>query len=550
MDIFKIHVKKRNIHRLNTIIDTFVRYGFYELSDRLTYRITPKSNINKKIPYEVRIRQCFQELGPTFIKFGQILSTRTDIIPARLAEELSHLQDDTQPFASSTARQIFKKEIGLSVEDVFAHFDDTPIASASIGQVYRAQLKNGKDVIIKIQRPDIEENIYGDIDIMFAIARFLDRSEKSGPLKYTDIVQELSNGILGELDYNQEGRNNERFRQLFNDDDSVHIPVVYWDFSARRVLTMETIPGIPVKDQERLKDEGYDIKHIANLIAFSFMKQVFIFGYFHGDPHPSNIMVLSNNEIAYIDFGIVGSLDKNLIKFVRKLFISFVNQDVDLVLDGLDDIRAIDSSTDYEGFSRALNRLFDKLYAGSLENIDMEAVLTDFMSIIYKYEVNLPPDFTLLVKAAITIEGVGIGLDPEFNLSDASSRFFEENFFDIYDYRSTIRDKIGGVKESLNSMVKIPIYVSKLLRRIKNNDIDFKIRFIETQKLRDDINYAFNKLSLSILVAALSITSAMFMQVDIGPYIFGMPFGGFITFTITVILGLWLLISVIFHKPK
>ena len=206
MDIFKIHVKKRNIHRLNTIIDTFVRYGFYELSDRLTYRITPKSNINKKIPYEVRIRQCFQELGPTFIKFGQILSTRTDIIPARLAEELSHLQDDTQPFASSTARQIFKKEIGLSVEDVFARFDDTPIASASIGQVYRAQLKNGKDVIIKIQRPDIEENIYGDIDIMFAIARFLDRSEKSGPLKYTDIVQELSNGILGELDYNQEGR--------------------------------------------------------------------------------------------------------------------------------------------------------------------------------------------------------------------------------------------------------------------------------------------------------------------------------------------------------
>lgn len=550
MDIFKIHVNKRNVLRLSTIIDTFFKYGLYELTDRLTYRIIPRNRTDKRLPYEVRLRQCFQELGPTFIKFGQILSTRTDIIPEKLADELSHLQDDAGPFESDKVYDIFKQEIGLSIQDVFLSFDEIPMASASIGQVHSAVLKDGSEVIVKIQRPGIEQIIDSDLDILFSIASFLDRIEEDNPISYTEVVEEISNSIRGELNYNQEGRNAERFRELFADDKSVHIPLVYWDYTARRVLTMERVVGIKAKDIDKIRARGYDIKGIARLGAFTFMKQVFIYGYFHGDPHPSNILVLSDDKIALIDFGVVGRLDKNLMRFVRRLFLSFVYQDVDMALEGLEDIHAIDSGIDYHGFSRNLYKLYNELYINSLENVDMEELLHSFMNIIYKYRVHLPSDFTLLVKALITIEGVGRRLDPEFKLSEAASQFLRENLRDIYDYRSTIKEGIGSIKDSLGNMIRIPAHISKVLRRLESNDLDLKIRFVETQKIRNDINYSSNKLSLSVLVAALSIASAMFMQVDVKPYIFGMPFVGFLTFIITVTLGFWLLFSVIFHKPK
>ncbi|MDI6600742.1 MAG: AarF/UbiB family protein [Thermoanaerobacteraceae bacterium] len=549
MDIFKIHVNKRNVLRFSSIIDTFIKYGLYELVDKLTYRIIPRNGIERKVPFEVRVRQCFQELGPTFIKFGQLLSTRTDIIPEKLADELSHLQDKVEPFETAVAYHIFKEEIGLSVEDVFVRFDEVPLASASIGQVYNAVLKDGSKVIVKIQRPDVEEIINSDLDILFAIARFLDKRDEDRPISYTEVVEEISRGIRGELDYHQEGRNAERFKELFKDDTSVYIPEIYWNYTSRRVLTMEKIVGIPVKDIEKIKDEGYDIKKIAKLGAFSFMKQVFIFGYFHGDPHPSNILVLSDERIALIDFGVVGRLDRHLMRFVRTLFMSFIYQDVDMVLEGLEEIHAVDSNTDYLGFSRELYQMFDELYINPLENVNMEEILRSFMNIIYKYYVHLPADFTLLVKTLITIEGVGRKLDPEFKLSEAASQFLRENLKYIYDYRSMIKEGFDSIKDSVGNIARMPTHISRVLRRLENNDLDLKIRFIETQKIRDDINYASNKLSLSVLVAALSIASAMFMQIDMRPYIFGMPFIGFLTFCITVILGLWLLFSVIFHRP-
>jgi len=550
MDIFKIHVKKRNLLRLSKIVDTFVKYGIYEIADRITYRMLPRNRAIEKIPFENRVRQCFQELGPTFIKFGQILSTRTDIIPERLAYELSHLQDDVEPFETAKAYQIFEDEIGQPLSDVFVKFDPVPIASASIGQAYSAVLKNGSEVIVKIQRPGIEDTIESDLDILFEIARFLDKRDEEGSVSYTEVIEEISRSIMGELNYLQEGRNTEKFKELYKDDPSVYIPRIYWDYTSKKVLTMERVNGIPVREIEKIKGAGYNIRKIAELGAFTFMKQVFLFGYFHGDPHPSNIFVQSDERIALIDFGVVGHLDRHLMKFVRTLFMSFIRQDVDMVIDGLGELHALDSDTDYIGLSRELGAMFNELYLNPLENVQLEEILHRFMNIIYKFHVRLPADFTLLVKALITIEGVGRQLDPEFKLSEAASQFLLQNLSDIYDYRSMIKEGFDNVKNSVWNTVRIPNQLSKILKKLENNDMNLKIKFVETQKIRNDINYASNKLSLSVLVAAMSISSAMFMQIDIKPYIFGMPFIGFLTFTITAILGFWLLFSTIFHRPR
>ncbi|HHU68727.1 MAG TPA: 2-polyprenylphenol 6-hydroxylase [Thermoanaerobacterales bacterium] len=548
-----VYKRYRYLSRYKEIANILFKYGLGYIVDilglkgLLSYRNILFNSKTQEPPATLarRIRGALEELGPTFIKFGQVLSTRSDIISSEIASELEKLQDNVPPFPFTEAKEQIERELGGSIYDFFYEIDEQPLAAASIGQVHRAVLKNGKEVVVKVQRPNIEEIIERDLEVLFNIARVFERRTEIGKVySLEDIVEEFARAVRDEMDYSREGRNAEKLKHNFSDINFVYIPEVYWEFTTKRVLTMELIEGIKVSNISELKKAGHDTEYIARKLAEIFLKQVLIDGFFHGDPHPGNVFIMDTGQIALIDFGVVGRIDEKLkYKFID-LILNITRKDIDSITLNLLQIGIIKKKVNYDDLKRDINNLYNRYYEIPLADISIGKCLEEVMVLAHKYNVVFPSDLTLLTKATITLEGIIKKLSAEISLIEIAEPFTKELLkekLSIKHIKKETLEKISKLNFFLNTL---PIQVYSILDKIESGNIKIDLQHTNLDELGSKLDIISNRLSFSIIVAGIIIGSSLISFATKKPLLWGIPIAE-LGFTIAGIMGFWLLISII-----
>ncbi len=548
MNIFKIAKTYKKLKRLNQIIPVLLKYGFGGILSelKLDYYFYLSKNILQWKKYkdfeslsnEKRFRLALQELGPTFIKLGQVLSIREDILPENWIKELEKLQDKVSPIP-------FEK-IKKHISDDFQYINPEPIASASIAQVHKAKLKTGEDVVIKIKRPNIDEIVATDIMLLKQFATLLETyMPEMKLLRPYDLVEEFEEIITKELDFFHELQNIKNFRKIYENDDFIYIPKVYDNISNEYYLVIEYVEGIKINNFEKLKKSNIDLKKLANQWSFKVIEQVLIYGFFHADPHPGNIFVLDDGKIAYIDFGMMGRFTEDMKINIGNLIVAIAEKDVDnivKILTNMSDDFYVENITK---FKKNLLDFLDTYYNVSLKNFYIGKVLKELLKLLRKYKIKIIVDYVLLDKTMITMESILKNLDPDFNIFENAKKIVTsllEKETNIASLRKKALKKIKEIKEVAE---EIPFSLSDVLKLLKKNRLEIKFYHKGLDEFIREMDRATNRLVLSFIISSTIIASAIFIKSDIGPSINGVSILGISGFIIAFFLGLWLIYGII-----
>ncbi|WHT49850.1 AarF/ABC1/UbiB kinase family protein [Sporosarcina thermotolerans] len=421
-------MKIRHTKRFKEIIHAFLRNGLSRFLLRLGLitRNESKHDTSDMNMQEIgeKLRQALQELGPTFIKLGQIASSRRDLVPPMIAFELEKLLDHVTPVPFEQIQEIVQFELDGPLEEFFSEFSEEPLATASIGQVHVSRLHSGEQVAVKVQRPDIRPTMETDLAILDDFAKFLvKRADWAKTYRLRDMIVEFSKSLHNELDYRLEGRNCERIAKQFEKQPNVSIPKVHWNFSTDKVLTMDKIEGIKANDLEKLDQYGYDRKLIARRIFDSMLHQILDEGFFHGDPHPGNIFILPDNVVSYLDFGMVGRLDNKLKEQFAPLILHMRNRNTEGMVSLFYEMGIISDETDLRAFTRDVDELQNKYYDISLDEISLGTIFIELFQVAYRHNIMIPTEIAVLGKSILTLEGVISKLDPSLNMMTAVEPF-------------------------------------------------------------------------------------------------------------------------------
>ena len=556
-----LHIIKevRDIKRFNQILAVLFEEGFDFLLTKIGLKHhVPLSRILKSklkkredIKPEVRLRRIFEKLGPTFIKFGQVLSVRPDLIPKHYSAELEKLQDRVPSFSFNEVRDTLEKELGKKVEHLFQEFDKKPIASASISQVHKATLKTGEKVAVKIQRPDVKKTMEADIEIMFYIAELMEKHfDNIRRYKPVKIINEFKEWTEKELDFRIEARNAKRFYQNFHGSKTVYIPKVYDELTSEKVLTLEFIDGIELHDLKAIKKGRIDFNKIIKNGFEAIMTQVFVHGIFHADPHPGNLIIRKDNSIAFVDFGIVGYFDDRLKNKSTDLLYGIVSQDEELVMDTLVGMGLEGDSIDYEELKADISFIIQPLQHSSIKDIKISRVLEDILDIALKHKLKVPAPFVLFGKTIIILEGLALEYDPNFKLVETAKPFVEKlverrkNPFYVW------KTLVHNMDRYRKFFEEFPEKTERALDRIQKGTIKVDIEDTDIRKLSLEIDRSSNRVAYGLLISALLITSAILIQVEKGPLILGMPFLSFFSFFFASVLLFVLFISILREKMR
>jgi ubiquinone biosynthesis protein len=489
-----------------------------------------------------QLREAIESLGPTFVKFGQLLSTRRDMLPDVYVEELTKLQDQVSAGTETEARPIVEAELGRTLEDAFASFDEAPFAAASMALVYDATLPDGASAVVKVQRAGIVELIHTDLDIMGFLARQLERYvPESRRFSPTELVDEFAQTIEGELDFTREGRNADRFRENFREDGSVVVPIIYWERTSPRVLTMERSPG--------RRAPPFDPSHAgmghayADTLMRLFLTQVFEHGFFHGDPHPGNVFLLDDGRLCFHDFGIVGELVTRDREELAELMLAVTSRDAAWVTDAYFAMGVVGDDVDRPAFTRDIDDALQALYANAGQGPAFSEILRQFMRLGQRHRVRLPRTFLSVAKAFMEIESQALQLDPTFDAMGVLQRRAPQIFWRLVlrrpdgasAKRSTFRDLLA-VRRALNELPQIAAHLVDALRSGKFN---LTVRHEQLEDLEEHIERASNRLSFSMIIASVVIGSAILVSFHAGPHLQGAPLLGLAGFVIAGVLGLW-----------
>jgi ubiquinone biosynthesis protein len=548
----KIH----NIDRLRQILQVFVKYGFGYIIDRLkiNQNILRKNLIRfgpiKKLdifdmPVPVRARKVLEELGPTFIKLGQILSTRPDVIPLEFCKEFEKLQDEVPAFEYKKVEEEIRNELKNPVDKIFNNFSHKPEAAASLSQVHFAELKTGENVVVKVQRPDIRKVITTDLKILDGLARLMEKHiEESKIYNPVGIVNEFKETILKEMDFNAEATHIVRFQKNFKDNTTIYVPKIFHNLSTGRVLTIERIEGTKITDIERIEKLGLDRKQIAVNGANAILKQIFIDGFFHADPHPGNIFVIEGNKIVFLDYGMVGRIDEETKDQLANILTAIITQDVPEISEAIITMGFIDEA-DVRKLNLGLADLLDSYYGIPLKELKIGPLLVDIVKLVSQYKVKIPPDFFLLAKTLLTIESIGKKLHPEFNMTVQAKPFVENLFRLRYSPKKIAKEIRKFAKDLYRFKNTLPKDINIILSKIKKGTlkIDFEHQGLENFILHMD--KVSNRIAFSVIIAALVVGSSIIMQTDKGPLFLGFPVLGIIGFLVASILGLGLAIAIL-----
>ncbi len=550
----------KNITRVRQIVNVFLKHGFGQFIELLNlHRFIP---LRKKIKYFARwqeierhtipqrLRMAFSELGPSFIKLAQILSSRPDLVTNEYADEFKKLQDRVPPFSSEKAIEIIESELKISLDEVFSEFDDLPMAAASIAQVHKARLKTGEIVIVKVQRPGIRETIETDIAVLNAISRLmLKYIPESKFFEPEGIVNEFARSVRKELDFVAEAKNAQRFRRSFSEDKDIYIPAVYPDLLSSRVLVMEKIEGVRIDDIETIDSLGIERSDLAKRGVNAYFKMIFEDGFFHADPHPGNIFVMPDSRIGLIDFGIVGWLTSEMKEHIADAFIAVLKRDFDRLIDVYMKLGLVPDAKDTELFRREFKTdlvdLLEPLYSITISEINFPEYLNALTHLVIKYGLKVPSDLLLMNRTILILDSIGRQLDPDFNAVTAAEPFAAKLLKERMGPKRILNKTLQNVTDMSDMLIDIPGQINRLLKKTMRDELSININTIGMDNLIKDLDRSSNRLAFSIVVAATIVASSMLVQSDIGGKIFGISTVGVIGFLVAFMLGLGLLISII-----
>jgi ubiquinone biosynthesis protein len=544
----------RSLGRLSEIAQVAARHGFgYFLRKHRLGDLLPGGN---KADAEVtasdrgrRLREMLDELGPTFVKFGQLLSTRPDVVPPDIVAELRGLQDDVRPFGFNQVREVVESELDLTIEQAFIEFDVVPLASASIGQVHRAVLPDGQEVAVKVQRPAAAAQIESDLALLYQAARLL--RERVKALEFMDpreIVDEFARSIRLELDYGHEARNAEMFHRNFAREQGVVVPRVIRRYSSNRVLTLEFLHGTKVADLDLDSMRPDERRDVVNRMANTWMTMVFRHGFFHADPHPANIFVLDSGEIGLVDMGQAGKLTEEDMARLTRLFVDAATENVDAIPRRLRELGVRYAPEREQEFRQELQVLFDRYYGTRLSDIDPIQVIREAFQLIYALNLRLPSRFVMLDKAIATLASVGQEVYPDFNVFEVAKPYARGLLVERFHPRVMAkRARIEAM--ALGSIAReLPYQAHDILERLRDGTFQVRIENPGIDEIDDHIDQATNRISVALIIlGGLVGSSIVGVFAKDGPHIMGLHLLSFIGFVVSGAFGLWLVWGVMRH---
>lgn len=511
MSVLSILTKTQDVQRLRQLFTVLAKYGYGHIIERLGLRdsrflgiIIPTPS-TKPLSNPERLRQTLEELGPTFVKLGQILSTRPDLVPPAYIDEFSKLQDNVPPFPFEEAANQIRMELGAGVEEVFTHFDQNPIASASLAQVHKATLQNGAQVAVKIQRPDIKQLIESDIDLLHLLARLVEKSIPElrlySPRK---VVREFERAITRELDFTIEAANAERFRRNFRLNPDLYFPKVYEELSGKKALTMELIEGVKITDAPLY---GYDPRLIARRGLRAVLEMVFRDGFFHADPHPGNIFVLEAGRLAYLDLGLVGRVSEEVRDTMILLLLSIIREDFEEVVRIFYKIGIKEDDIDISEFRADVIDICERHFGKPLKYMELGAFIKDILKGVFKHKTKIPLEYALMCKALITMEGVGKKLDPDINIFEESHPYLVEIFKKRYNLDRVSQDLAKSVVTLSRTIQEAPPQLKGILDNLESGKFKIRVENTGTEKSVSTWEKIVNRLILSLITSTLIISS-------------------------------------------
>ncbi|WP_029688581.1 2-polyprenylphenol 6-hydroxylase [Thermoanaerobacter sp. A7A] len=509
----------QHLRRYREIVFVFIKYGFGAIIDNIG--ILKHINVRRKILKQTndeniaklsrgeRLRLALEELGPTFIKMGQILSTRSDILPKDIIKELEKLQDKAPAFSFDEVKSVIQNEFGESLEETYAEFEPTPLAAASIAQVHKALLWSGKTVVVKVQRPGIEKIIAQDMRILEDISKFVDNHTKYGKIyNFTKMVEDFKKRLGEELDFRIEGENAEKFKKNFLKDKKVKIPSIIWTHTTRRVLTMEYIDGIPLNDFNAIEEAGLDRGAIARNLAKSVLNQILRDGFFHGDPHPGNIMVLEDGTIAFLDFGMVGSLSPERKRQFSKMLLGIVYKNSRMIIESVIDLNAMTLNVNMKKLEKDINNLRDRYVEIPLEKLKVGEVLNGIFDLVFSYNIVIPNEFNMLAKSLITLEGIVEKLDPKISVLEVAKPIAKQLIPKMFSTQHMKEEIINATMDYSRLIKELPSFLLNFLRKTEEENYAIELKIRDLENLEKRVDKVFNRLSTSIILLALSIVIA------------------------------------------
>ncbi|MEQ3665422.1 AarF/UbiB family protein [Olleya sp.] len=542
-----------NTNKLNRTIKMFSvlsKYGFEDIIARSHIeKIIPKKfiNVNEKVDkikslsvYE-RIRMVLADLGPTYIKFGQLFSDRDDVLPQELTLELKKLQNDAGA-DNLNVKEKLTQEFNINPDDYFEFIDEKPFATASISQVFKAQLKTGEKVVLKIKRENIKEIIEADLLIMKDLSKIIENyNEESKKINLLKIVETFEKSIHNELSFLQELENIERFQRQFKEDDSISVHKAFRQLSNNNILCLEFIEGIKITDTNTLEKEGFNPKEVAIVGYNLYMQQVLDNGYFHADPHPGNIFVTNNGQISFIDFGLMGHLMPSDKECIEDFMQYLIQKDAKKIIATIKKMAITYSIKNEKQLERDIYGIFEIIDTSSLQSLDLGLITKKLKNIFKDNEVEFPDYIYLLMKGIVLIEGIGRKLDPEINVYQIMEPYAIEIVQKKMSLKYNITKGINTFKNVSESFASLPEEVQSLIQKIKNNDLAITHNVTGVFEVKN----AIDRLVFAIIISALSVGSSILVMADMPPKIYGTPVLGFVGFLISAVLGLSIAISIL-----
>jgi ubiquinone biosynthesis protein len=543
----KFKKEVRNLKRLEEIVGVFAKYGFGYIIQKLPFHPlaakTPSEKNAVDLPLNVRLRKVLEELGPTFIKLGQMLSLRPDIIPYEFCKEFEKLQDNVPPAEFTGIKGVLENEFKKPLDTVFKDFPETPLASASLAQVYEVKL-NHKKAIVKVQKPGLREMIEADLEILEFLANLIDKHVSEARIyDPRGLLQEFKTYITKELDFNNESINIEKFRYNFLGDEKVYFPLVYRHLCSDKVLVIEKVSGVKISDLEGIEALGLDKKKLVRVFVDCVLKQIFIDGFFHADPHPGNVFVLEDGRISFVDFGIVGRLDEDSkFRLVDVLIASF-EKDVDRISDILMESDAV-GYTDERKLKLALELVLDRYHGISLEEFKMNDFLKGMARLMYENKVRLLSENFLLIKTLAILESVGKTMDPGLNFTLEVKKLMDAMIKEEYSIKRIGRKIQKVSRDVFNLAQNFPKDLVQIISEIKRGNLKIGFEHLNLEGLISMLDKLSNRLSFSLIISALIISSSLLIQANPQALMGTARHLGVMGFILAVILGLWLLINI------
>jgi len=539
----------KNLRRTGEIAAVFINHGFGDMVDRIGLtkylnwgrrKLSKDATEHHSLTRGERIRLALETLGPTFVKFGQVLSTRPDLIPVDIVEELRHLQERVPPFPEKAAIETVERALKMPIRDCFAYFENECLASGSLGQVHAARLKDGSNVVVKIRRPRVVMEVERDLALMHELAAMIQkRIPEAEVFDPVNLVRNFERTIHRELNFLREARTIDEFRRMFASDASLYVPAVYSDLCSEDVIVMERIDGYRVDDVASIPPLAQRQKQIARNGARIFMKQAFEYGLFHGDPHPGNFRIQCDGSICLLDYGMIGTLDESMREQIVDIFVAIANNDYRKSSRTVLRIGQPLSNVDERLFMADYRDFVDCYYGLPLDKFDISKLLTDFVTLLATHRIRCPADLMLLIRALIHLDAVGRTIDPGFNLAEEMIPYFKRLLRDRY-RPGYLWDRLKQEAGDLARVAhEIPMEASDLLKKFNRNELGFNFELRGLDHMITELDRSSNRIVVGLIIASSILSSSVLIRSGATADWFSIPI-----YVLSILLGVWLIYGI------